>query len=167
MLSVECWVGAAQCLILEHESNELNESLTPHGVFRFPTDLTDFRRFLTPHGVFCFPTDYTDFHRFLTPHGVFACESWWEPLRATKRICANLWDLWETSLSFWLLTEFLRWDLVRTVACNEEYLWETLSESQCKDTTFHFTNSPMLTDTHRYSPIFTDKYQGFPKWKKI
>ena len=46
-------MGAAQCLILEHESHESNESLTPRGVF-------------------CFPTDYTDFHRFLTPRGVFA-----------------------------------------------------------------------------------------------
>ena len=60
------------------------------------------------------------------------------PLLATKRICANLWDL-----------------------------WETLSESHCKDTTFHFPNSPMLIVAHRYSPIITDKYQGSPKWKKI
>ena len=43
----------------------------------------------------------------------------------------------------------------------------TLSESHCKDTTFHFPNSPMLIVAHRYSPIITDKYQGSPKWKKI
>ena len=42
-----------------------------------------------------------------------------------------------------------------------------LSESQCKDTTFHFPNSPMLIVAQRYSPIITDKYQGSPKWKKI
>ncbi len=29
-------VGAAQCLILEHESLESNESLTPRGGFVFP-----------------------------------------------------------------------------------------------------------------------------------
>lgn len=45
-------MGAAQCLILEHESHESNESLTPRGGFCFPTDLTDFHRFLTPRGVF-------------------------------------------------------------------------------------------------------------------
>ena len=45
-------MGAAQCLILEHESLESHEIFSS-------------RRF-------CFPTDYTDFHRFLTPRGVFA-----------------------------------------------------------------------------------------------
>ena len=40
--------------------------------------------------------------------------------------------------------------------CNEEDPCETsLSESHCKDTTFHFPNSPMLTVAHRYSPIST------------
>ncbi len=29
-------MGAAQCLILEHESHESNESLTPRGGFVFP-----------------------------------------------------------------------------------------------------------------------------------
>ena len=29
-------MGAAQCLILEHESHESLESLTPRGVFVFP-----------------------------------------------------------------------------------------------------------------------------------
>ena len=45
-------MGAAQCLILEHESLESHEIFSS-------------RRF-------SFPTDYTDFHRFLTPRGVFA-----------------------------------------------------------------------------------------------
>ena len=57
-------------------------------------------------------------------------------------------------------SEFWLWVLVSTVACNEEDPWDlwdpcetSLSESQCKDTTFHFPNSPMLTDTHRLSLI--------------
>ena len=41
-----------------------------------------------------------------------------------------------------------------------------LSESQCKDTTFHFPNSPMLIVAQRYSPIITDKYQGLPNGRK-
>ena len=36
MLNVDCCMGAAQCLILEHESHESNESLTPRGGFVFP-----------------------------------------------------------------------------------------------------------------------------------
>ena len=44
-------MGAAQCLILEHESLESNEFFSSRS-FCFPTDLTDFHRFLTPRGVF-------------------------------------------------------------------------------------------------------------------
>ena len=33
----------------------------------------------------------------------------------------------------------------------------SLSESQCKDTTFLIPNSPMLIVAHRYSPIITDR----------
>ena len=47
------------------------------------------------------------------------------------------------------------------------FMYMTLSESQCKDTTFLIPNSPMLHVAPRYSPIITDKYQGSPKWKKI
>ena len=60
-----------------------------------------------------------------------------------------------------VLTFFtVRLDVYKTVTCNESIcanLWETLSESQCKNTTFLFPNSPMLTVAHRYSSIITDR----------
>ena len=64
------------------------------------------------------------------------------------------------SHGFLLLRSFFLWSLVSTVACNEEDPWDlwdpcetSLSESQCKDTTFHFPNSPMLIVAHRLSLI--------------
>lgn len=61
------------------------------------------------------------------------------------------------SHGFLLLRSFFLWSLVSTVAYNEEDLWDpcetSLSESQCKDTTFHFPNSPMLIVAHRLSLI--------------
>ena len=115
-------------------------------------------------------TDLTDFDS----SGVFACESWWVPLLAMKKIRGireirvGLVFHFDSSRSFYL------WIIVSTIACNEEDPWDlwdpcetSLSESHCKDTTFHFPNSPMLIVAHRYSPIITDKYQGSPKWKKI
>ena len=55
----------------------------------------------------------------------------------------------------------VRVDVYKTIACNESIcanLWETLSESQCKDTTFLIPNSPMLKVAPRYSSIITDRF---------
>ena len=77
------------------------------------------------------------------------------------------------SHGFLLLRSFFLWGIVRTVACNEEDPWDlwdpcatSLSESHCKDTTFHFPNSPMLIVAHRYSPIITVNIKVLPNGRK-
>ena len=157
MLNVK-WALRSAWFLNTNLTNRTNSWLLTE-VFNFPHGSHGSHGFLLLRS-FCFPTRISRISRILTPHGVFAVRLSESTIACNEEDPWDPWDPCATSLSFWLLTEFLlvnhgeyrclQWrrsvGSVRSV-CDFSF-WITMQR--------YNISFSQLTDAHRCSPIFTD-----------